>query len=314
LGNNIEISGMLYEELQELPSNRAIVLDNRTCAYCGSDFGSMKRTKEHVVGRRFVPKGSLDGEWNLIVQACARCNAAKGLLENEISAVTLFGHGWTDRFRDDSITTREGLRKAKAKSSVTGRSVGDSIQTLRLKARLGEGLSLTMSMEGPPPISDDRLYGLAQLHIRALFYFVTYRENEKIGRFWRGPFIAVGEARRANWGNVRLRAFADAVVQWEPRFRGFTAKDHFGAIIRKHPSAPCWSWALEWNKHYRMVGFFGDEEIGAAIAQGLPQPKFDAQAGDANNGFALVLDVPLAEKDDHLFGWNIADLSDSAFE
>lgn len=293
---------MLAEDIRELPNNRAIVLDNRTCAYCGVEFSNVvDATKEHVVGRRFVPKGSLNGEWNLIVRACGRCNSDKGLLENDVSAVTLFGHAWADRFREDSITTREGLRKAKAKSSLTGRAVGDSIQKVKARARMQGGLSLALSLEAPPQISDERLHTLAQMHVRALFYFVTYQEKERRGRFWRGRFIAVAEDRRANWGNVRLRGFADAVADWEPRFLGFTAQEHFAAVIRRHPSAECWSWALEWNKHYRLAGFFGDEKTGVSIAKALPHPKVAMRAGDENNGFALVYDVPLAEEDDRLF-------------
>jgi hypothetical protein len=296
---------MLPEALKELPANRAVVLDNQTCAYCGSELTGAQATKEHVIGRRFVPKGTLDGEWNLIVRACERCNSDKGLLENDISAITLFGRAWADHFRgDDSIIAREARRKAKARSDLTGRPVGESIQRIRGNAHLGSGLSLKFNLEAPPQVSDERLHTLAFMQMRALFYFLTYRQTERRGRYWRGKFIAVVEAREANWGNARLRAFADAVASWEPRFLGFTAKGYFGAVIRKHPFVDCWSWGLEWNNHYRLAGFFGDEKTGIAIAQSLPGPKIDLRGGDSHNGFAVSFDVPLVDEDDRLFEWN----------
>ncbi|MBG6073799.1 hypothetical protein IWX87_003580 [Polaromonas sp. CG_9.7] len=44
----------------ELPLNRAIVLRNINCAYCSKSFGpDLATTKEHVIGRRFVPRGVL---------------------------------------------------------------------------------------------------------------------------------------------------------------------------------------------------------------------------------------------------------------
>jgi hypothetical protein len=60
-------------------------LDNVTCPYCGTALTSKTRTKEHVIGRRFVPVGSLDREWNLILQACGPCNRHKADLEDDIS-------------------------------------------------------------------------------------------------------------------------------------------------------------------------------------------------------------------------------------
>ena len=35
-------------------------LRNLTCPYCGVAIDAKTATKEHVVGRRFVPKGTLD--------------------------------------------------------------------------------------------------------------------------------------------------------------------------------------------------------------------------------------------------------------
>jgi hypothetical protein len=75
--------------LKSLPPNKAILLDNETCVYCGIELSPEIDTEEHVVGRKFVPKGKLDGEWNLIVHACRACNRKKAELEDDISAITM---------------------------------------------------------------------------------------------------------------------------------------------------------------------------------------------------------------------------------
>src|SRR5438067_12808695 len=75
--------------LNSWPHNRAIVLKNETCVYCGSELTAGNCTKEHVIGRKFVPKGKLHEEWNLIVRACTSCNHTKSDLEDDISAISL---------------------------------------------------------------------------------------------------------------------------------------------------------------------------------------------------------------------------------
>jgi hypothetical protein len=70
--------------------NKATVLRNRTCAYYGCEPPKALRSKEHVIGRKFVPKGSLgNNAWNLILMACEKCNGEKADLEDEISAVSM---------------------------------------------------------------------------------------------------------------------------------------------------------------------------------------------------------------------------------
>ncbi|HQZ38321.1 MAG TPA: hypothetical protein PLH72_04715 [Vicinamibacterales bacterium] len=57
------------------------VLKNATCPYCGDGVPGRDGTKEHVIGKRFVPRSALDGSWNLILRACQRCNRRKAALE-----------------------------------------------------------------------------------------------------------------------------------------------------------------------------------------------------------------------------------------
>src|SRR6266566_4636715 len=73
-----------------LSNRKATKLGNVNCVYCGEkDMVEKPLTDEHVIGRRFVPKGSLARGWTLIVRSCERCNNQKSDLEDDISAITL---------------------------------------------------------------------------------------------------------------------------------------------------------------------------------------------------------------------------------
>src|SRR6266550_9402360 len=108
-----------------LPPNRAVRLDNRTCLYCGlAEAEENPFTVEHVVGRRFVPKGSLDKSWALIGNACLRCNSRKSDLEDDISAITLQPN--LGERHADPLLEAEAARKAKGSvSRRTRKRVGE---------------------------------------------------------------------------------------------------------------------------------------------------------------------------------------------
>jgi hypothetical protein len=79
--------------------------------------------------------------------------------------------------------------------------------------------------------------------------------------------------RREDWGNERICAFAEAVKIWLPRFYTSTAEGFFKLLVRRHPAADCWSWAIEWNQTTRLIGFFGDQDAADATIAGLPTLK-----------------------------------------
>lgn len=97
-----------------------VVKRNILCAYCGTPlapFGGGEQ--EHVIGRRFVPKGTLSGQWNLIVKACPTCNDHKADLEDDISAITMQPDG-LGRFPDDDERLHtEAVRKARTRNRRT---------------------------------------------------------------------------------------------------------------------------------------------------------------------------------------------------
>jgi len=54
--------------LIQLPPDRIVRLKNIDCPYCGVYFDrTVAKTVDHVVGRNFVPKGSLTRLWKLHV-------------------------------------------------------------------------------------------------------------------------------------------------------------------------------------------------------------------------------------------------------
>src|SRR5687768_10576572 len=93
-------------------ASRPLLLRNVTCPYCGKLVSRHARTKEHVIGRRFVPRGALDRCWNLIVWACHGCNRQKSDLEDDISAITMQFHTAGLHGMNDVTLQNEALRKS----------------------------------------------------------------------------------------------------------------------------------------------------------------------------------------------------------
>ena len=138
----------------------------------------------------------------------------------------------------------------------------------------------------------------------AFFYWITYDEETKRGRFWSGRFLPIpeSEATRSDWGNPTHRWFMDAVLNWHQRVRIITAYDFFKVAIRKHPEAACWSWALEWNRIYRLFGFFGEQATARAIAETRPPIEAEPIVGPGTDGqWFIRADTALDKSDDSMF-------------
>ncbi len=293
----------MTQTLRQWPSNSALTLKNERCVYCGVLFDSVVPTKEHVIGRRFVPKGKLNAQWNLIVRACEVCNSKKSELENDISGITLFPDPWGRHTDPHDVEVLEASKRKAANcfSTATGRPIKDSIPRFTVKVPIAQGATLTFNMTASPELLESRVYELARLHCVALFFLITYDDEKKSGGYWIGEFMPLMSSARGDWGNPRMRAFSDVVASWETRFHGITANGYFKAMIRKHPSANCWSWALEWNKNYRVVGFFGEIEAAKAVAAGLPKLEMSTLAEGPDKYIHLRTETPLNEEEDNLF-------------
>src|SRR5450830_276958 len=72
---------------------------NAHCLYCGLELrppAGVSSDKEHLIGRNFVPTGTMDGQsFQFLFRACRSCNGRKAEAERHISSITLVnGPGW----------------------------------------------------------------------------------------------------------------------------------------------------------------------------------------------------------------------------
>jgi len=93
------------------------------------------------------------------------------------------------------------------------------------------------------------------------------------------------------------------VAGWEPRFIGLGADGFFKIILRRHPTLVCWSWAVEWNHNYRVIGLAGPEPD---LTQSKPEfPPLEVTTLRPAPGVTLRMrdEVELPEVEDVLFHW-----------
>ena len=295
---------MIDYKFKILPNNKPLTLENETCVYCAKVFADKDWTKEHVVGRRFVPKGKFDKEWNLIVCACHKCNNIKAALEDDISAITMQPDAAGKHSIDDELLRSESERNGKnCFSRKTGKPVNKSVENLKINVPFSHNAKFTFHVIAPPQIESNRTYELARLQLMGFFYMITYNPETRRGGFWPGYFIPVLEAIRDDWGNPVHMGFMRAVKEWELRLLFVGADGFFKMIIRRHPSEECWSWALEWNHNLRIVGFFCQEDAALKVKESF-SPLNTVPIGKDNEGeFGIRRNIGLRKEDDRLFEW-----------
>ncbi|MEZ5713416.1 MAG: hypothetical protein R3E11_12400 [Sphingobium sp.] len=280
--------------------DRAIILHNETCPYCGTALTRDTRTKEHVIGRRFVPRGSLHQHWNLIVWACEPCNRRKAELEDDISAISMQPDPWGAHARDDIRLRNEAERKAKTKSRRSGKPVKDSHEQFSISHTFG-GAELTFSFTSAPQADETRIIELVRMQVMAFFYWITIQPGEVNGRFCQGSFFPLQPVRRADWGNEQLRFFMAETKGWDLRIHAVTADGYFKLAIKKHIDELIWSFAVEWNESYRIVGFFGDTAGLIKLRDRLPKLAMQTIHTKGDDWVRHRREVPLSDQDDTLF-------------
>jgi hypothetical protein len=97
-------------------------------------------------------------------------------------------------------------------------------------------------------------------------------QTTRRGGFAGGCFAPISIACKLDWGNVHMRAFQDVTADWPLRIQGVGGDRFFKIkICRKTDDVPPWAWALEWNQNYRLIGFFGDEDLVRDAVSALPK-------------------------------------------
>lgn len=296
--------------IRHLRSDRPTRLSNTTCPYCSRDITKRTvRNLEHVIGRRFVPKGTMAGSWNLHLWACRTCNAEKAGLESDVSSVTLHQLDFSpvDGDEDGAFIRSEAARKGQVRSPVTGRFVAESRTSNTITGRIGP-MDVAFNLVGPPQLEPDRTLKLAAMHVRGLAHLPFFDAVTRTGHPPTNIVLSV-ECLREDWGNPRALAFQKATTEWATTFvLPAAAHGFFRAAIRRRPGArPIWSWALEWNRAYRVMGFLGhDMEELKAESDALPNLAWDQRllTSDPVRGRVEVrirTEKPLNEAADRLF-------------
>lgn len=306
----MKFSGSLASEpvLQAIMQNRVDLfrrpLKNRMCAYCGAALDSVRRTKEHVVGRNFVPRGPLNGSLNVILQSCLECNNRKSDLEDEISALTMYpdlARGFEGM--GDAVKA-EALRKLeKSRSRSTRKLIKESTQDHSISGNPFPGLKMSFTMTSPPQMDESRVHDLVLYHLRGFFFALTYNPETHVGYFWPdGTYMPIMVSRRTDWGNEVHLWFMNKVNSWYDRLIGHIADEHFRVAIRRAPDSELWSFAFEWNRSTRVIGFFGRKEPLITTRSEIPELKM-AVLGSSTDGSVLRIreEIPLTDNADSLF-------------
>lgn len=292
------------QTFHHVPGNRALLLRNKTCVYCGQTLDPQTRTKEHVIARHFVPKGTLNAAWNLIAYCCRRCNNAKSELEDDIAAIVLQPNTFGEHIHNDPRLATEAQRKARHSfHRRTGKPVQDSKSSIALDLALTPGVKMGVSFTGPPELDPLRAARLAQLQITAFCYLTTFNQTTLSGQFCRGGFSVLNGTMRSDWGNESQLDFAQLTEGWSPCLYSSTADGYFKVIIRRH-SEGCRSWALEWNRNFRILGFMGDSALIDQLTVPLRRPEYHASPSTApGEQYRIRQERPIGDADDLLFAW-----------
>jgi hypothetical protein len=287
--------------VQYSPKHR-VVKRNVLCAYCGISLEPFKGCEaEHVIGRRFVPKGTLAGQWNLIVRSCPPCNDAKADLEDDLPAITMQPDGLGRFAADDDRLRAEAVRKARTRNRRTQQRVSEPTPPLVVESNFGQA-KITFSYTAPAQADDHRMFELARLQLVGFFSILTYDETARRGYFWTGQYAPVVVARQEDWGNARLLWIDSVSKDWEYRLHAIAAEGFYKVWIRRRLSEPAvWAWAIEWNRNFRLAGFFGDTESIAALLEDLPNLGIHTVHEGPDRWLRMRTEQPLADDDDVLF-------------
>ena len=168
--------------------------------------------------------------------------------------------------------------------------------------RLGQMGSISVELVSPPQVDHRRVFELARMQLIGLFYWITYQEKSKHGYWWPGEFYPLLYANRSDWGNATLSVFGDVVENWHVRVLGTSASGFFKVAIRKNPESACWSWALEWNRSLRVIGFIGDASAATTSIRGIPVPTMNVLGTTSGATLRFRQEIPLdQEQEDKLF-------------
>ncbi|MDA3972040.1 MAG: hypothetical protein PF442_11885 [Desulfobulbaceae bacterium] len=286
---------------------------NQYCLYCGVPVGigsEAPSNKEHLIGRQFVPTGSFQegSQFNFIFRACEVCNSNKSELERHVSSVTLLNSIHKQE-------KREYVERAISKASrdfhplKPGVLVKDATDTHVFKFNIG-ALSMKFEATSPPQVSQQYIRELSFYHVQGLFSLITSKAPDKESgtcllpesNFWFHRAYNHGD-----WGNAELTELSKRAEELRCYANINTADGNFKAMLCRIIDKPgCWFWALEWNKHLRVVGGIYSHEECPMIFEGLPAESWKS-FGKGSDGVTRRIkeETPLDESNDILFSYEV---------
>lgn len=285
--------------LTTLSANKALRLSNRTCIYCGEEFTARNpHTVEHVIGRRFVPKGSLHQSWALIANACQTCNLHKSGLEDDISAITLLP-SIGERHSDANLQS-EAVRKATGSySRKTKKLVAESHDEHTVEGKIMANANFSANFISPPQLAEERVHRLACMHLQGFYYMTSFNEEILRGGFLPGEVGFVANVNRPDWGNELMRDFTKLITAWPLHLDCVCANGFFKIRMRReYENIALLAFALEWNSSHRVVVFFGEISLAQVHVNSFSELQWKRL--DATTRYRT--EIPLAPEDDVLFG------------
>lgn len=287
------------------PVNWGRAPSNEVCLYCNEPFdgANVVATKEHLVGRNFVPRGSLNGgqSFNFIFNACHACNNDKSTLEGHVSTIT--------QLMSPAVAESAAFsERARAKSHGeihpwTRRPVAESFHESTIQMR-GVGLGIRMGFVGPPQADRDIVYRLALRHVQGLYALVTNpdRTVQPLTLLFPGWVYVLGYYLPSDWGNSQALAASERVRDWTVRARIITASGYFQAMLRRdHAEVGTWFWALEWNRYMRIIGGISYDGQQPSFMRDLPELQWIQSRTPTGAIFRSRQEQPLDEARDDLF-------------
>lgn len=287
---------------------KSLAKSNQRCLYCNEVIGlnsNLDSNKEHLIARDFVPSGSFsDTTFNFIFRACTTCNNKKSNLERHISSISLFN---SSARTNDSDIDAQAIHKASNDyhPDKKGRLVKDSSSKFHLAVKSNFNIGLIAL----PQMNHDYVKSLALMHIQGFFSLITtinpLCENTistlEPGRFW-----LLGYYPEQDWGNPQIIEIIKRTRNWGCFCNVVTANGYFKVIIKKSPVTNDYFWALEWNKHTRVVGAISNIDSPPEEFLNLPEIVWCSWQDKTGNVYKLAKHTKLDCEDD-LFVWELAE-------
>lgn len=261
----------------------------------------MKSDKEHLIGRKFVPSGSLGATgFNFHFRGCCKCNGKKANAEGHISSVTLFNT--PARFNDPQI---DPLTKRKAAGAYHPDKKGTLVKDAGDDQLIEFGNSafqMRVSLTSPPQLDSRLVSLLAYKHIQGLFSLITSsdpRETEKTRLLPHENIHVFDYYNYLDWGNPQLAEVNARVSSWPCYANIYAADGYFRALLRRCIDSDVgWFWALEWNRFLRVIGAIACPQAIPQLFRSLPELRWTTLPDGSGR---LREEVRLPEEQDTLF-------------